>query len=210
MKTGSVTTADHCWRKRGREQGFTLVEVMVALTILSLILAVTVSALRTLGNTQATLERTIDRVDEVRSVSIFLRDLLESAVVINNSEFSLGGGADEASYFRSGTDFLEFKAAILFGEHYGGSYLIRVAKESAKLVLRWQESPVDGVPQDWTDKPSRVLVEQLEELTVTTKEEYSMEWSEDRRDNQTVPALVRLNVKAAGRHWPDLVMQARR
>jgi general secretion pathway protein J len=211
VKAGSVTAADDRGRQRCREQGFTLVEVMVALTILSLILMATVSALRTLATTQVTLEKTTDRVDEVRSVSIFLRDILESAVVANDSEFSLGGGENAVSYFHSGTDFLEFESTILFGEYYGGSYLIRVAKEDAKLVLRWQESPVDRVPQDWIDKPSRVLVEHLEELTVATREEYAMEWTDRRRnDDLTVPALVKLNVKAAGRYWPELIMQVRR
>jgi general secretion pathway protein J len=211
VKGCSATAATHGKRQRGREQAFTLVEVLVALTILSLILMVTVSALRTLGNTQGALERTTDRVDEVRSVSSFLRDLLESTVAGNgNADFSLGGGAIQESYFRSGTDFLEFESTILFGERYGGSYLVRVAKENTELVLRWQESTVSGARQDWVGKPSRVIVEQLEEFTVSRKKEYPMEWSEGRKGDPDVPALVRLNVKAAGRHWPDLIMQVRR
>ena len=60
-------------------EGFTLVEVMVALTILSLVMMATVTGLRTLANTQSAIERMTSRVDEVRSVSIFLRDLLASA-----------------------------------------------------------------------------------------------------------------------------------
>ena len=77
-------------------------------------------------------------------------------------------------------------------------------------MLRWQEPVVDGVPQDWMDKPSRVIVEQLEEFTVATREEYPLEWSPRRVGDRTVPALVRLNVKAAGRYWPDLIMQLQR
>ena len=52
-------------------QGFTLIEVMVALTILSLVLMVTVTGLSTLANTQSAIERMTSRIDEVRSVSIF-------------------------------------------------------------------------------------------------------------------------------------------
>ena len=40
-----------------RSRGFTLVEVMVSLAVLSLILLATVSALRTFANTQGSLER---------------------------------------------------------------------------------------------------------------------------------------------------------
>ncbi|MEZ5572077.1 MAG: prepilin-type N-terminal cleavage/methylation domain-containing protein [Halioglobus sp.] len=197
---------------RDGEQGFTLVEVMVALTLLALVLMGTVTALRTLGNTQSAIESLTDRVDEVRSVSVFLRDLLESAVVGQDSDFTLGGGSTEASYFRSGADFLEFESIILFGERYGGSYLVRIAKEEGQMVLRWQDSPGnDKSTLQWNDTPSRVIVEQLEELTVATREEYAEDWSDRRSvDELKAPAAVKLRIKAAGRYWPDLVLQVRR
>ncbi|HEY6130908.1 MAG TPA: prepilin-type N-terminal cleavage/methylation domain-containing protein [Halioglobus sp.] len=210
MKPVVLAGATRC-QPRG-EMGFTLVEVMVAITILTLIMLTTVTALRTLGNTQGTIEKLTHRIDEVRSVSTFLRDLMESAVVARGStELSLGGENNEASYFLSGDDFLELKSTILFGERYGGSYLVRVAKEDTRLVLRWQESPADGVLRDWMDAPSRVLVDQLDELKVATRQEYSNEWSDTRSTDEPVaPALVRLQLKAAGRYWPDLIVQVQR
>ena len=51
--------------------GFTLVEVMVALAIFSLVMLATVTGFRTLSNTAATIDRMTDRIDEVRSVSAF-------------------------------------------------------------------------------------------------------------------------------------------
>jgi general secretion pathway protein J len=194
-----------------REQGFTLVEVLVALTILSLILMATVTALRTLGNAQNAVERVTYRVDEVRTVSNFLRDLLESAVIGANDDLTTGGGTRDASYFRSEQESLEFKSTILFGESYGGSYLIRVAKEGGSLVLRWQESLVDGAPQDWSKMPSRVMVEQLEELNVSTRKDDTQAWSDETsEDDFSVPAQVRLHIKSSGRYWPDLIMQVQR
>ena len=78
--------------------GFTLVEVMVALSILSLVLLGTVTGLRTLASTQSALERKTSRMDEVRSVSGLLRDLMESAVVgSDGGGLSLGGGDSEAT-----------------------------------------------------------------------------------------------------------------
>ena len=81
-------------------RGFTLVEVMVALSILSLLLLATISALRTFGNTQVSVEKLTNRVDEVRTVSGFLRDTLQSAVVgTRRSRLSLGGTPPESSFF---------------------------------------------------------------------------------------------------------------
>ena len=53
-----------------------------------------------------------------------------------------------------------------------------------------------------------MVIENLEEFTVATRKEYANEWSETMdEDDMATPALVRLRVKAAGRYWPDLVVQ---
>ena len=211
MKPVTGPVAHACTRRqRPCVRGFTLVEVMVSLTILSLVMLATVTALRTLGNTQGAIDRMTARVDDVRTVSGFLRDILESAVVGSDAGgLSTGGGSRTATYFSYGEGFLELKSTILFGEGYGGSYLVRVAREGANLVLRWQESPDNGIPRDWLEMPSRVIVEQLEEFTVATRQEFGRSWSDDRNDGGP-PALVRLQVKAAGRHWPDLILRVQR
>ena len=66
--------------RASRARGFTLVEVIVALAILSLVMLATVSGFRTLGNTATTISRMTDRSDELRSVSSFLRDAFENSV----------------------------------------------------------------------------------------------------------------------------------
>ena len=51
-------------------RGFTLIEVVVALSILSLLMLAVISALRTFGNTQVSLEKLTDRVDQMRTVCL--------------------------------------------------------------------------------------------------------------------------------------------
>ena len=82
-----------------KSRGFTLIEVIVALGIFSLIMLATVSGYRTLGNTASTIDRMTDRTDELRSVSAFLRDALENAVVGTES-----GGGDEMTFGGTATD----------------------------------------------------------------------------------------------------------
>lgn len=197
--------------RRPKQAGFTLVEVMVALTILSLVLLGTVSGLRTLGNTQVALERKTVRVDEIRTVSGFLRDLMEAAVVGGDSGgLSLGGGSADATYFRFGEDFVEWKSTILFGEAFGGSYVVRVAGEEEALVLRWREPEQHRRnPDSWDAAPSRVLVQDLEEFAVALRQEYYTDWVAD-WDSKEPPALVRMQIKSAGRYWPELIMRVQR
>jgi general secretion pathway protein J len=197
---------------RSRRRGFTLVEVVVATAVLSLLLLATVTALRTLGNTQAALERHTVRVDEVRSVSGFLRDLMESAVMgADSGGLTLGGGSRSSTYFRLFEQGVEWKASVLFGEAYGGTHIVRVAREGDQLVMRWSEPAASGLPPEtWEDTPSRVLVRDVEDYTVAVREEYDAEWSGRWLEERSAPALVRMQVKAAGRFWPDLIMKVQR
>ena len=192
------------------DQGFTLVEVMVALTILSLVMMVTVTGLSTLANTQSAIERMTSRVDEVRSVSTFLRDLLTSASSgTDPNKLTLGRSSEDESYFISGNDFLELDATVLFGERYGGTHRVRIAKEGNQLILRWQASNRGTAPKDWNDVSSRVIISQLEEFTVFTREDYTAQWTENRSIDKRKPILVMLKVKAAGRNWPDLIVRVK-
>lgn len=194
----------------GRQRGFTLVEVMVALTVLSLVMLATITGLRTLANTQVAIERMTDRIDEVRTVSSFLRETLESAVVsVNRSRLSMGGGRAEATYFEASRESLAWKATVLFGESYGGSYLVRVAREEDRLVLRWQEPTQSGRPEGWGKADSRTLVNDLDEFKLSFRMDFTDPWVE-KIDRKSVPALVRLQVRAAGRYWPDLIFRVQR
>lgn len=189
----------------GRQRAFTLVEVMVATTILSLLMLATVTALRTLGNTGTALERVTSRVDEVRTVSTFIRDLLESALISGNpGGLSLGGGSGAETFFGYGEDYLELNSAVMFGEGFGGSYRVRLGREGAQLVLRWQEIPPPGTEPDWAGTPSRVVVSGLEEFALAVREDFVSEWQAD-GDPLRNPVLVRLQIKASGRYWPDLI-----
>ena len=194
-----------------QQRGFTLVEVMVSLTILTMVLLGTVTGMRTLGNTQASIERATSRVDEVRTVSGFLRGLMESAGVGGKGGLTLGGGSREATYFRLGEGYIEWKTNILFGEAYGGVHVVRIADEDGQLMLRWLEPESGRMSEElWAEAPSRTLVRDVEAFSMAVREAFSGDWREDWEDSATAPALVRLQIKSAGRFWPDLIMQVQR
>lgn len=199
-------------RRNRQQQGFTLVEVVVATAVLSLLLLATVTALRTLGNTQLALERNTLRVDEIRSVGAFLRDLMESAIVGNEGGgLTLGRGSQDSTYFRLHEDALEWKSTVLFGDAFGGTYIVRVAREGDELVLRWAEPDSRGIdPGQWPEQPHRTLVHDVSEFAVTVRRAFDEDWSGEWQEEGRSPALVRLRLKSAERYWPDLIMRVQR
>ncbi|QFU76707.1 prepilin-type N-terminal cleavage/methylation domain-containing protein [Halioglobus maricola] len=198
-------------RKRA-SSGFTLVEVMVAISILSLVMLALVTGLRTLGNTQVALERKTERVDEIRTLSGFLRDLMEAAVVGESSGgLTLGTGGKDTTYFRLRDGGVEWKSTILFGEAYGGSHIVRLAKEGDALVLRWAEPTESGDSPDlWNDGPYRVLLAEVEEFYVEFRPEFTDDWVDRWEQENIAPALTRMQIKSSGRFWPVLIMQVQR
>lgn len=197
-------------RGRGRSAGFTLVEAIVALAVLSLLMTTVLAALRAFGNTQASLETVTGRTDEVRAVSNFLRESLEATVVGTDGGggLSFGGnenGGRELSYFVGAGNGFEWKARMVFGEHYGGTFLVRVAPVEDQLVLSWQRPPTAGNAPAWEDAMSRVLVNGLQELAVAYRGSVGSEW-QDQWTEEVRPELVRVAIRAHDRYWPELVM----
>ena len=187
-------------------RGFTLIEVLVALTILSMVMVATVTGLRTLARTQVSLEAVTTRNDEIRAVSSFLRDAFESAVLGSTSGgLSLGGGQSEATVFEMSPDTMTWKTGLRFGESAGGNYVVRVGRESNELTLRWQQMKPNGQLEPWNIVGSRTLVENLQEFSVAYRRRLDGPWL-SRWDTQGPPGWVRLRVKASDRFWPDLVM----
>lgn len=192
------------------DAGFTLIEVVISLAILSLIMVATISALRTFGQTQFTLTTMTNRVDEVRSVSSFLRDTFESAVIGRASTgLSVGGRSSEGSYFLGSAAAMSWKAFVQFGEGWGGALLLRVEQDEKALKLRWQEIPGGRGNVNWSDTSERVLVDDIQELNISYRAEFDTDWQSEWFGDD-LPALVRMTIKARGRFWPELIFKVQR
>lgn len=196
---------------RPESGGFTLVESVVALAILSLLMTTVLAALRAFGNTQESLETVTGRTDELRAVSNFLRESLQATVVDpGDGELSFGAslteGAREFSYFQGDETGFVWKARVVFGESYGGTFLVRVARDaSGRLVLWWQLPPASMDAISWEGQQSRVLVPGLQEFQVAYRGAPGADW-QPYWDERYSPDLVRLVIKANDRYWPELVM----
>ncbi|MFV0277868.1 MAG: prepilin-type N-terminal cleavage/methylation domain-containing protein [Parahaliea sp.] len=191
----------------GPQRGFTLVEVVVALAVLSLIMLATVTAVRSFANTQMAMDRMVERIDEVRTVSSFLRAQVGATVQGQfNEGLSLGGDGGGSAYFEGTAGTMVWKASVLFGESFGGTYLLKLVRRGDSLQLLWREPADDNQNLDWSAAYSRQLVQGVQDFSLAFRPDFAGDWVEQWQPGNP-PALVRLHIKTRDRYWPELVMR---
>ena len=193
-----------------RQRGFTLLEVMIALVILSMIMVATMAALRGLGNTKATITLVTNRLDEVRVVSGFLRNSLGSAMPLRLGETggpTFGRPEPSATYFRGSSSEVAWVAPLVAGADLGGAFVMQLNYIGERVELSWHPYRASMEPLNWAEVEPRVLLEEVEGFTIGYLGDYGGEWLEEWPESPANPVAVRLNIKSRNKYWPELVVR---
>ncbi|MCC6134664.1 MAG: prepilin-type N-terminal cleavage/methylation domain-containing protein [Candidatus Contendobacter sp.] len=193
-----------------RQTGFTLIELVIAITLMGLTLVALYSGLRLGLNSWNSGEQHAEAINHLRAAQEFLRrQLAQSMTVYQTNEQQ-----EQTVVFSGGPDRIEFVAPMLTHLGQGGLYRVRVETADGRLWLRWRvyvrDDPEAGELQE----------------TVLLNKVSSVEWAyfgtdpEDQsrpkpqnpprwRSEWTItghrPLLVRLTLNLGGQPWPDLV-----
>ncbi|MFK7974762.1 MAG: prepilin-type N-terminal cleavage/methylation domain-containing protein [Halioglobus sp.] len=197
--------------RKKNSSGFTLLEVLIALTLLSMMMVAVVAAMRTFGNTKATLETVTGRIDEVRLVSEFLRTSLEGTLpVVRVGGGALGdqkeGGTGD-TFFSGNSHSIVWVAPLVAGASVGGSHVMHLKKVDDRLELTWR--PYQRNFEDFAEAElvPKVLMESVEAFSVGYKATHGGDWLEEWGGHQFIPVAVRLNIRAHDRYWPEIVVR---
>lgn len=193
-----------------KSRGFTLIEMVVALALFSMISVAIVAAMRVLGNTSTTLETVTARVDEIRAVSDFLRGSIGAAMpVVRIGDFPDGAVPDTnyGAYFHGEEQQLRWVAPMIAGADMGGVFIMYLAKVGDRLELRWHpyRRNLESIPPE--DVASRVVLEAVQEFSVGYLPNHRSEWLSRWPGDLNTPAAVSLTIQAGGRYWPELVIR---
>ena len=193
-----------------RQRGFTLLEVMIALVILSMIMVATISALRGFGNTKATVTQVTNRLDEMRVVSSFLRNSLSSALPLRlgvTAAPTFGRLEPSTTYFRGGSSDVVWVAPLIAGADLGGAFVMQLSHIEERVELKWH--PYRSLLEEvsWAEVESRVLLEDVEEFTIGYLGDYGGEWLAEWSESPGNPVALRLNIKSRNKYWPELVVR---
>ncbi|MHC4984319.1 MAG: type II secretion system protein GspJ [Planctomycetota bacterium] len=202
--------------RRRTAGGFTLVELLVALTLTGLIFVALFGGLRFGARTWETGIARSEVAAQVEIAQSLLRRLLTQAILIE-------GDRSGESTFDGETDQLRFTAPAPSQVGLGGVYLFELfteaseaSEENRHLVLRWRvyrkeldpESPPDDEP-----RKRRVLLDGIETLRFEyfgdpeTKE--NPQWLEGWSGHDALPKLVSVKLELPAddrRRWPELII----
>jgi general secretion pathway protein J len=191
-------------------RGFTLLELLVAMTLLALLMAALAGGLRFGGRAFEAGELRVDHLERVLVTHGFLRRQLGAAWPLWDEEAGDGG----AVLFEGEADSLRFVAFL--PEHLGGGemHLLVLREERGPLrrdlVLDWEPLRAELAPPH-----TAVLLEDVAEVRFAFRGLRELEtaappWRERWRDMSALPELVRLSVRFPDgdrRSFPDLVIR---
>lgn len=198
-----------------RQQGFTLLELLIAITLLGFILVLLFGGLRLGVRSWDASQKQVDSLNSVRSLENFLRR--EMSVI---HPYRWKNGPTRPLAFFGERNKLSFVAPLPSRVGGGGLYVISIALEQQgkdKRVI-WRYLPLSAQMRDFSalsETTQMVLaaseLSQVEDIWLSyfgrENEAAAPRWM-DRWENEAfLPMLIRVQVRLAnGAEWPDFVV----
>ncbi|CAM3491961.1 General secretion pathway protein J [Paracidovorax anthurii] len=196
-----------------REYGFTLVELLVVISLLSLVMLAMGSALRTTAQTEERVDARLQRVDELRVTDSFLRSILGR---VSMRKKLTPVSMDESPYFFLGGPQEMVWVGVMPARYgAGGRHYFRLGLEDRvngkALVLRFLPFMDTGAAPDWGAADSYVLVPFVTSF-VLRYEDPSQEppqWGAPWTPIDRLPQRVAINLQTTLDAWPEIVVPLR-
>lgn len=198
----------HCGPNR-RQVGFTLLELVVAITLMGLVLVLLYSGMRLGLNGWDSGEQRAETTDRLRLAQEVLRRQLAQSMTV----YQTGDQRERIAVFSGQPNEIEFVAPMLVQLGQGGLYRVRVGAGNGRLWMRWRPY--------WPDDPDAgpeqesVLLEGVSGLEWSYfgsdrsnggEQSEPPHWRSEWTNPERRPLLVRLNLKVDGAPWPDLTV----
>jgi len=194
-------------------RGFTLVELLVAMSLLSLVMLALVSALRTAAQTEERVDRKLQSADELRLVSSFLREVLGRISVQKTPLVKQAG--DSPYFFRGEPNEISWLGVLPARHGVGGRHHLRLFLSSTPngSALAFQYAPWTGPANapDWPGASSSVLLEGVQGfgLEYLDSQVEPPSWNPRWTAVDHLPDRVRVSLRTSTGDWPYVVVAMR-
>lgn len=194
-------------------RGFTLVELLVSMALLSMVMVGMLSVMRSMAQAQDRVEQRLDDADELRVATAFVETAL-GRVSARRPPRVLQAG--ESPYeFAAGPQELVWVGVMPARFGMGGRSHFRLALEGgssgAALVLRF--APWDGTntPPDWSSAQHYVIASAVTSFAMFYEDAWQPvpQWVNAWRRTDSLPARVRIELVTDTGPWPLWVVPMR-
>ena len=201
-------------RIRRSGAGFTLVELLVALTLLGLLSGLVFGGFRFGVRAWERVDAHVDHASEIQWAQAFLRRRLSEAAPVRPATKQ----RNRPVLFEGTSTTLAFVTVLaVHGEVGGHSVLkldLRRRDGAGALILGWAPHRFDAEDLGVQELDERVLIDGVERVEFAyfgraDPEQARPDWRDEWRDAERLPRLVRIRLeftKASRRHWPELVV----
>ena len=198
---------------RSALRGFTLVELLVTMALLSLLMLGMASALRTMAQTEERVDTRLANADEFRVATGFLRSIV-GRVSARKNPTPIPQGA--SPYLFMGTPTALSWVGIMPARYgAGGRNFFHLAVEpvlgAPALVIRFLPWVDSTEFPDWGQAESRVLVHGVTSLALTYEDTRQIEplWVNAWERTDSLPGRVRMELQTEAGPWPMWVSAMR-
>jgi general secretion pathway protein J len=192
-----------------------LLELLVVMSLLSVIMIGLVSALRSMAQTEGRIDQKLERMDEIRVARAFLQQTLSrvSAVTLDAPD-AIGR---KVIPFVATADSLSWIGILPARPDVGGRHFFRLALEDSHrghdLVLRFSPWNPDAQFPDWSAAESRILIPGINQINVQAQglrptgrnsvQAWPIGWQSGWPVADALPQQVRLDLVDAQGEWPE-------
>lgn len=199
-----------------RQAGFTLLELLVALTLLSLVFAALFGELRFATRAWDAADAKLDRNGELLSVHSFLRQRFQQVHVAQTTQQP--DNATSPVAFTGNSRSMEFLGTMPANIADGGFYEIslssEIGRDGTNLFISWRPFDADGTTTvaDSRDN-SRILLRNIDKVRFDyfgkTADTLAPQWWDSWPSRDSAPSLIRMQVlfeDGDPRSWPELLV----
>lgn len=198
--------------RRAGQTGFTLVEMLVVMSLLAVIMVAMASSLRTIGQVEERVDARLGRSDEFRTTVGFLREVLGR---VSMRKFDSPVAPGFPYLFKAEANAMSWVGVMPARYGAGGRYFFHLGLEATRtgtaLVLRYFPWNGGGAFPDWSTGESRILLDGVTSVSIRYFDTRSLAggWSSDWSGKDVIPDRVSLGVVTSTGEWPELIVPMR-
>lgn len=204
---------------KNKNEGFTLLELLVVMSLMALVMVSMGSALRSMAQTETKIDAKLARNDQMRVAAHFLQQALSRVSVDRSANQAAENTA--GNQFQAQADVINWVGIMPARVGMGGRHFFRLSAEDTEngraLVLRFMPWTPEGKPILEQQGEKRVLVEHLTSFSVEAQglptrltsvaADWPRDWSRGWPVTQEPPQRIRLTLADQQADWPPILIQ---